>query len=106
MDGQHTARNDEPGAAGWRTLGDAVRVAVHPPHLKRALSTALIVGVILFALNQLDVVLSDGWSARVVAKTALNFVVPFCVAMVGILSATKNPGSRDRGRDGGEPGAG
>lgn len=104
MADQHAPREAKPAPPRWRTPGEAVRVALHPRHLKRAIATALIVGVILFALNQLDVVLRDGWSATVVGKALLNFVVPFCVATAGILSATKDTAPRGRAGNGDGPG--
>lgn len=73
----------------WATAREAVAVILHPLHLRRSVTTAVVVGTILFALNQLDVVLADGWTLRVIVKGALTYLVPFCVANAGILSACK-----------------
>ena len=62
---------------------------VHPAHLKESLRIAVIVGVILFAINQLDFVLRGQSDWEVWIKGAMNFVVPFCVANLGILTATR-----------------
>ncbi|MGI8867363.1 MAG: hypothetical protein ACR2F6_00540 [Mycobacteriales bacterium] len=45
-------------APTWATAPEAVRVVVHRPNLWRTGLTALIVGTVLFAINQLDVVLA------------------------------------------------
>lgn len=50
---------------------------------------AILVGTILFAINQLDVVLAGRATAAVWAKVALTYLVPFCVSNWGILVATR-----------------
>lgn len=62
---------------------------VHRPHLKNTTYTALGVGAVLFAINQLDVVLRGEATLTVWLKGALTFLVPFCVSNVGILVATR-----------------
>jgi hypothetical protein len=42
---------------GWSTPREALRVMTCPARLHRTLVTAAIVGTVLFAINQLDVVL-------------------------------------------------
>ncbi len=60
-------------------------------HLKKTAMTALVVGTILFAINQLNVVI-DGQATTVVwVKTGVTYLVPFAVANVGILIATHRP---------------
>jgi hypothetical protein len=49
---------------------------------------ALVVGTVLFAINQLDVVLRGDATAIVWVKSAVTYVVPFCVANAGVLTAT------------------
>jgi hypothetical protein len=57
----------------------------HPPLVKRALLTALVIGTVLTAINQLDVILSGGLNARVVLKLGLTYLVPYCVTSWGAL---------------------
>ena len=59
-----------------------------PANLKRTVATALIVGTILFAINQLNVVLDGDATPLVWIKTGVTYMVPFVVANVGILIAT------------------
>jgi hypothetical protein len=49
-------------------------VCLYPHNLGWTLSLTLVVGSILFAINQLDVVLSGGATPRVWLKTGLTFL--------------------------------
>ncbi len=77
----------------WRTAADAMHVIAYPAHLRSTLVTAVIVGTILFGINQLDVVLAGDATASVWLKTALTYVVPFAVSNIGILIATHRRGT-------------
>lgn len=48
--------------------------------LKRNLAIALIVGIVLSLTNQLDVIVSQPFTARLGMKIFLNFLIPFLVA--------------------------
>jgi hypothetical protein len=77
-----------PGGS-WRGWRQAMRIVLVPVHLKRSAATAVIVGTILFAINQLNVVI-DGQATGVTwIKTGVTYLVPFAVANVGILIATR-----------------
>lgn len=80
----------------WATVAEAVRVVLWPPHLRKSLATAAIVGTVLFAINQLDVVMRGDATVVVTLKVAVTYVVPFVVTNVGILVATRRrgPGSQ------------
>lgn len=69
----------------WSTWQEAFRVIRHPPHLRRTLGIAAIVGTVLFAINQLDVVLSGRADARVCLKIVVTYCVPFVVSNGGLL---------------------
>lgn len=71
-------------------------MVVYRPHLVRTIRIALVVGTILFAINQLDVVLRGQATAFVWFKTGLTYVVPFCVANLGILVATSQRRRHER----------
>jgi hypothetical protein len=72
----------------WSTWREALRVVRYRPHLRRTVSIALLVGSILFLINQLDVVIRGKATAFVWFKTGLTYAVPFCVSNYGILVAT------------------
>jgi hypothetical protein len=72
----------------WSSPTEAIAVVRHAPHLRRTLLTTVIVGTLLFCINQLDVVLAGDATTTVWLKSALTYVVPFAVSNVGILIAT------------------
>jgi hypothetical protein len=72
-------------------------VITFPRHLRSTLTIALVVGSILFAVNQLDVVLNGDATAVTWIKIAVTYVVPFAVSNLGILTATRRMGT-SRGR--------
>lgn len=63
-------------------------VVAYRPHLRRTVLTALVVGTVLFAINQLNVVLAGHATGTVWLKTGLTYCVPFVVSNIGILIAT------------------
>ncbi|HLI53199.1 MAG TPA: nitrate/nitrite transporter NrtS [Acidimicrobiales bacterium] len=63
-------------------------VVAYRPHLRRTVLTALVVGTVLFAINQLNVVLAGHATGIVWLKTGLTYCVPFVVSNIGILIAT------------------
>ena len=75
----------------WSTAREAVRVVLHPPHLWRTGVTALLVGTLLFAINQLDVVLAGHADATTWLKAGLTYLVPFGVANAGLLFGCRQP---------------
>ena len=73
----------------WSTAVEAARVVAHPPHLRRTVLTALIVGTVLFAINQLDVVINGHATWVTWVKSTVTYCVPFVVANIGILIGTR-----------------
>jgi hypothetical protein len=61
----------------------------HPRVRDRALGVALVVGTILFAINQLDAVLRGEFSLILAAKVALTYLVPYCVSTYSALEASR-----------------
>lgn len=78
----------------WSRPTEALRVVAYRPHLRRTLLTALVVGTILFCINQLDVVLRGHATPVVWLKGGLTYCVPFTVSNIGILIATHRRGRR------------
>jgi hypothetical protein len=101
MDGDGVGRGvDSPPAdpspkpRTWSTVREAAQVLRVRAHLRRTIGVALVVGTVLFAINQLDVVLDGKASVATYVKGALTYLVPFCVANYGILVATHRRRSR------------
>ena len=63
---------------------------LYRPHLRRTIVISLIVGTILFAINQLDVVLRGDATAAVWIKAAVTYLVPFSVSNAGVLVASRH----------------
>ena len=72
----------------WATWREALAVVRYRPHLLKTIRVALIVGTIIFAINQLDVVLRHKATLVTYLKCAVTYLVPFCVSNYGILVAT------------------
>ncbi len=74
--------DDQPGRAR-----SAMAIVLRREHLRRTLAIAFVVGLVLTAINQLDVILGGHATTATWIKTALNFCVPFVVSNLGLLSA-------------------
>jgi hypothetical protein len=73
-------------------LAEAISYCRQPAHLRRTLRIALVVGCVLTAINQLDVLLSGHAGTATFVKCGLNFVVPFVVSNLGLLSGRQPRG--------------
>ena len=78
-------------APTWENWREAARVVAHRPHLRKTVGVALVVGTVLFAINQLDVVLRGDATASVWIKSAVTYLVPFCVSNYGLLVGSRRP---------------
>jgi hypothetical protein len=97
--GNSTAASDDFGhaadsAAGtgppkWSTWPEAIRVLLYPAYLRKTVSIAFLVGTVLFAINQLDVVVRGDATALVWLKSVVTYLVPFCVSNAGVLIASR-----------------
>ncbi len=67
-------------------------MVLYRPHLRKTFITALIVGSVLFCINQLDVVVRGQATTFVWVKAAVTYLVPFCVSNIGVLIAAKRTG--------------
>ena len=67
-------------------LRGAIAYCCRRDHLSRTLRIALVVGIVLTAINQLDVIVRGDATAITFVKCGLNFVVPFIVSNLGLLS--------------------
>ncbi|HKB26948.1 MAG TPA: nitrate/nitrite transporter NrtS [Methylomirabilota bacterium] len=71
-----------PGGAAVMCARCALR---HPPMLRRSLGIAAIVGTLLLAINQGDLLLHGAWPPALAWKVPLTYLVPFVVATWGAL---------------------
>jgi len=61
----------------------------HPAVYRRSLVTALVVGTILTAINQGNLILSHGFAREILLKMGLTYCVPFSVSTSGALGAAR-----------------
>lgn len=73
----------------WSHPREALGVILYRPHLYRTLLTALIVGTVLFCINQLNVVATGHATAFVWFKSGLTYGVPFTTSNIGVLVAAR-----------------
>ena len=66
-------------------------MVIYRPHLRKTITIALVVGTVLFSINQLDVVLRGDASPLVWVKSAVTYLVPFGVSSAGVLVASRRP---------------
>jgi hypothetical protein len=74
--------------SGWR---EALGVVAYRPHLRKTMRIALVVGTVLFCINQLDVVLRGHATTATWVKGAITYLVPFVVSNLGVLVASRRP---------------
>lgn len=66
--------------------GEDLRVCVRKPHLYRTCSIAVVVGTWLTLFNQGEFLLSGAVGGALATKVVLNYLTPFVVANLGLLS--------------------
>jgi hypothetical protein len=72
-----------PALRCWR------HAVVYGPVFRRAVQVAAVVGTILFAINQLNVVLAGKTTSVVVLKIVLTYLVPFLVSTYSALEINR-----------------
>ena len=63
--------------------------------MRTTVVVALVVGTVLFAINQLDVVLRGHADRTTIVKILVTYIVPFLVSNYGIAHASRHA-DRDR----------
>lgn len=74
----------------WRAVARAaLEIVFIREHLHRTVRIALVVGLVLTGINQLDVIVSGDATTATFVKCALNFCVPFVVSNLGLLAGRR-----------------
>jgi hypothetical protein len=92
-----------PAVPTWVRWRQAPAVVFYTPHLRKTVTIALVVGTVLFGINQLDVVLRGDATAVVWVKVAVTYFVPFCVSSAGVLVASRRAAAGEHQPTGGQP---
>ncbi len=68
---------------------------LYRPVVQRALRVALVVGTLLFLINQADTVIREGLSPEVALKVSLTYLVPFSVSTYSALQINRLPADEE-----------
>ncbi|MFN8629251.1 MAG: hypothetical protein U0838_02730 [Chloroflexota bacterium] len=71
----------------------AIAYCARPAHLRRTAGIALVVGTLLTLFNQGDVILAGAASSATLLKAATNYLTPFVVSNLGLLSGRTRGGA-------------
>lgn len=77
----------------WVFVTGALRYCSRPVHLHRTITIAVIVGTWLTLLNQGGALLSGEWTDGLLLRMSLNYLTPFIVSNLGLLSNGPHPRS-------------
>lgn len=75
----------------WSRPSQAVALFLRGRTAGTAAPVAAVVGTVLSAVNQGDVLLAGGGGVLTWVRVAVNYAVPFCVASIGFLAARRAP---------------
>lgn len=78
-------------------MRSALRFCAQREHLRRTVVIAALVGTLLTAINLGDVIVDGRATSGTLVKVALNYLVPFVVSNLGLLSARR---ASQRSREG------
>ena len=76
-------------AETWSRPSEAVVLFLRGRTARTAAPVAAVVGTLLSAVNQGDVLLAGGGGIGTWTRVVVNYLVPFCVASIGFLSARR-----------------
>jgi hypothetical protein len=79
---------------------EALRIVAQPEHLRRTLRIAVVVGTVLFLINQADVVLRGDATALTWVKVGVSYCVPFIVSNLGLLAGKRAEAERTARQEG------
>ena len=71
------------------SVKDFIAIVFKPTHLRRTGLIALLVGSWLCAINLADQIWAAQWSWALLLKVAMNYLTPFVVANMGLLSRSR-----------------
>jgi hypothetical protein len=73
---------------GWSTPAEGFHLWFARTTVRKTIKIALVVGTLLSLIN-------IGLHLPIPVRIALNFLVPFCVSSIGVLSATRRPAGEE-----------
>jgi hypothetical protein len=80
-----------PQLRSWSRPSDAVRLLLRSATARACLPLAVVVGTVLSAVNQGDVVVSGAADGLVAVKILASYAIPFLTSSTGALLAVRRP---------------
>ena len=82
------------GRPTWSRVGEIPAVCFDRRNLSQCIGVAVLVGTVLFLINQADVVFRGEATAATWVKISLSYLVPFLVSNYGIVLGSRRSGPR------------
>ncbi|HEV2027698.1 MAG TPA: nitrate/nitrite transporter NrtS [Candidatus Dormibacteraeota bacterium] len=73
----------------WSRVGEIPRVCFERGNLGQSIGVAVLVGTVLFLINQADVVFGGRATLQTWVKIGLSYLVPFLVSNYGIVVGSR-----------------
>ncbi len=80
------------GSASWSHVSEIPRVCLDGRNWPKSVGACVVVGTLLFLINQSQVVFSGQATVATWVRIGLSYLVPFVVANYGIVTASRRPG--------------
>lgn len=87
---QHRSGRMHDATDAYITVKQAACTSAQRRHLLRTCSIALVVGTWLTLFNHGDILLTEGIETTMMVRVALNYMMPFIVANMGLLSRNQS----------------
>ncbi len=68
---------------------DALRICLRREHLRSTVPIALVIGTVLMAINQLDLIVAGDATTATWIKVGVTYFVPFIVSNLGLLAGKR-----------------
>ncbi len=95
MAGPVPAKAGVPAPPTWDRLPGALAVCTHRPNRRRTLSISAVVGTVLVTINQSGPLVRGNIHPLLLGRIALDYLIPFLVSNLGVLSASRRPQEDD-----------
>jgi hypothetical protein len=82
-----TTGHGSAGLSSGERFAAALEYCGRREHLRQTIRIAIVVGLLLNAINEFDVILNGDADWLTWVKVGLNFIVPFVVSNLGLLSS-------------------
>ena len=89
-------RQSKREAPQWSSFAEALGLVARGRTVRTALPVALFVGTVLSLVNEGTAEPQGRFTLGVILRVITNFVVPFCVASYGYLSASRRSSDGER----------